>query len=52
MTSQLTLPQEIITRLEKRKKEVWQNPSPYIDSKSEYIELVIKIKELKKLKQD
>jgi len=40
---------ELITRLEKRKLEVWQNQSPYIDSKSEYIELVIKIKELKKL---
>lgn len=51
MTNQLTLPQEMINRLEKRKRECWQNQSPYIDSKSEYIELVIKIKELTKLKK-
>ena len=49
MKEQIPLPQEMITRLEKRKSECWQRPSPYIDSKSEYIELVIKIKELKKL---
>lgn len=49
MKNQLTLPQEIINRLEKRKRECWQNQSPYISPNEEWLEIVIKIKELKKL---
>lgn len=49
MEQHLLIP-EIINRLEKRKREVWQSPSPYISPKEEWLELVIKIKELKKIK--
>jgi len=33
--------------LEIRKKQCWSSPSPFIEPKEEWLEIVIKIKELK-----
>ena len=49
LTTDHEIEKEMINRLEKRKRECWQNQSPYISSNEEWLEIVIKIKELKKL---